>query len=140
MKFLKIKSKNNLRVLSNFIDRLEKEKETFKYFDKREIEIVNDHEFTYLLFGIKDEIVAYGHIEKEDNLYWLGIVVPKEHQSKGYGVLMMTKLIEESRSLNIPKIILSVYKSNKKAINLYDKMGFSIFKEDKTNLFFEKLI
>ena len=53
---------------------------------------------------------------------------------------MMNKLIEESKKLKIPKITLSVYKANEKAVNLYNKMGFSVVKEDKSNLFFEKII
>ena len=140
MKFLKITNQNDLQVLSKFIDSLDEEKNTFRYFDKRKIEIVYNHEITYLMFGKKNEILAYGHIEKDSNNYWLGILVPIKHQSKGNGLLMMNKLIEESKKLKIPKITLSVYKSNKKAVNLYDKMGFSILKEDKSNLFFEKII
>ena len=93
-----------------------------------------------MLLGIKNEIIAYGHIEKDKNYYWLGIVVPKKHQSKGNGILMMNKLIKESKVLKIPKIVLSVGRTNKKAINLYNKMGFLIFKEDGSNLFFEKII
>ena len=140
MEFLKISTKNDLQILFKFIDSLKEEKKTFKYFDKREIEIVQKHELTYLLLEIKNEVIAYGHIEKEENYYWLGIVVPKKHQSKGNGILMMNKLIKESKALKIPKIVLSVGKTNKKAINLYNKMGFSIFKEDGSNLFFEKII
>lgn len=140
MKFLKIVNQDDLHVLKEFIDSLNEEKNTFKYFEKRKIEIVLSHELTFLLFGIKKEILAYGHIEKEDDNYWLGILVPKKHQSKGNGLLMMNKLIKESKKLKIPKITLSVYKTNKKAANLYKKMGFSIVREDKFNLFFEKII
>ena len=93
MKFLKITNQKDLQILSKFISSLNEEKETFKYFDKRKIEIVYNHEFTFLLFENKDEILAYGHIEKEDDNYWLGILVPKKHQYKGNGVLMMNKLI-----------------------------------------------
>ena len=67
MEFLKISTKNDLQILFKFIDSLKEEKKTFKYFDKREIEIVKKHELTYLLLGIKNEIIAYGHIEKDKN-------------------------------------------------------------------------
>ena len=129
-----------MHILSKFIDSLNEEKNTFRYFEKRKIEIVYNHELTYLMIGRENEILAYGHIEKENNNYWLGILVPIKHQSKGNGLLMMNKLIEESKKLKIPKITLSVYKTNKEAVNLYYKMGFSILKEDKSNLFFEKMI
>lgn len=140
MRFLKITNQYDLQILSKFIDSLKEEKDTFKYFEKRKIEIVYNHELTYLMFEKKKEILAYGHIEKENNNYWLGILVPIKHQSKGNGLLMMNKLIEESKKLKIPKITLSVYKTNKNAVNLYNKMGFSILKEDESNLFFEKII
>tara|TARA_X000000368_G_C22780240_1_gene601197 strand:- start:284 stop:706 length:423 start_codon:yes stop_codon:yes gene_type:complete len=140
MKFLKIVSQDDLQILSEFIDSLKEEKDTFKYFEKRKIEIVYSHELTYLMIGRDNEILAYGHIENENNIYWLGILVPIKHQSKGNGLLMMNKLIEESKKLKIPKITLSVYKANEKAVNLYNKMGFSVVKEDKSNLFFEKII
>ena len=140
MKFLKITNQNDLQILSKFIDSLNEEKNTFRYFEKRKTEIVYNHELTYLMFGKQNEILAYGHIEKDNNNYWLGILVPIKHQSKGNGLLMMNKLIEESKKLKIPKITLSVYKTNKRAVNLYNKMGFSILKEDKSNLFFEKII
>ena len=140
MKFLRITNQHDLQILSKFIDSLKEEKDTFKYFEKRKIEIVHNHELTYLMFGKENDILAYGHIEKENNNYWLGILVPIKHQSKGNGLLMMNKLIKESKKLKIPKITLSVYKTNKNAVNLYNKMGFSIFKEDESNLYFEKII
>ena len=140
MKFLRITNQHDLQILSKFIDSLKEEKDTFKYFEKRKIEIVHNHELTYLMFGKKNEILAYGHIEKENDNYWLGILVPIKYQSKGNGLLMMNKLIQESKKLKIPKITLSVYKTNKKALNLYNKMGFSILKEDESNLYFEKII
>lgn len=140
MRFLKLTNQHDLQILSKFIESLKEEKDTFKYFEKRKIEIVHNHELTFLMFGGKNEILAYGHIEKESNNYWLGILVPIKHQSKGNGLLMMNKLIEESKKLKIPKITLSVYKTNKNAVNLYNKMGFSILKEDESNLFFEKII
>ena len=140
MRFLKVTNQYDLQILSKFIESLKEEKDTFKYFEKRKIEIVHNHELTYLMFGEKNEILAYGHIERENNNYWLGILVPIKYQSKGNGLLMMNKLIEESKKLKIPKITLSVYKTNTKAANLYDKMGFSILKEDESNLYFEKRI
>ena len=47
MKFLKITNQNDLQILSKFISSLKEEKETFKYFDKRKIEIVFNHELTF---------------------------------------------------------------------------------------------
>ena len=53
MKFLKITNQNDLQVLSKFIDSLDEEKIRLDTFDKRKIEIVYNHEITYLMFGKK---------------------------------------------------------------------------------------
>ena len=110
----------------------------FQNFNKRPFNIVLNHEFTYLLLADNDEPVGYGHIEKEENNFWLGIVISKKHQRKGFGISIMNKLIEDCVTSKIPRILLSVRKKNIKAFNLYDKMGFSVVREDELNLFLEK--
>tara|TARA_B110000027_G_C16002115_1_gene247985 strand:- start:367 stop:789 length:423 start_codon:yes stop_codon:yes gene_type:complete len=138
MRFLRINNQKYFFILSQFFENLTKEKQSFTYFKKRKFSIVLNHEFTYLLFNDNDDVLGYGHIEKEGNDYWLGIVISEKYQQKGYGLLMINKLIQECITSNIYRIILSVKKNNDKAINLYKKIGFSIFRQDNKNLFLEK--
>ena len=140
MRFLRINKKEDLYLLKNFVNSLNSEKQSFKYYDNRKFSVVSNHEFTYLLINDQNEAIGYGHIDKEENDYWLGIVISEKHQQKGHGVLMMNKLIQECIIYEIHRITLSVRKNNEKAINLYNRFGFSIFREDKINLFLEKYL
>lgn len=138
MRFLRVTNNKDMAILTDFINNLTEEIESFTYFNKRPFNIVLNHEFTYLLLADNDEPVGYGHIEKEENNFWLGIVISKKYQRKGFGISIMNKLIEDCVTSKIPRILLSVRKKNIKAFNLYDKMGFSVVREDELNLFLEK--
>ena len=140
MRFLKINKKKDFCILTDFINNLTKEKQSFTYYNNRKFSVVLNHEFTYLLLADNNKAIGYGHIEKEGNDYWLGIVISEKHQQKGHGVSMMNKLIQECITSKIYRITLSVRKKNDKAINLYNRIGFSIFREDKQNLFLEKYL
>ena len=59
-------SSQNINILEDFINLLDKEKETFRYFNKRSISVVKNHVYTCLLKH-KDEIIAYGHLDKEND-------------------------------------------------------------------------
>ena len=66
MRFLRINNQKYFFILSQFFENLTKEKQSFTYFKKRKFSIVLNHEFTYLLFNDNDDVLGYGHIEKED--------------------------------------------------------------------------
>ena len=58
--------------------------DTFRYFNSRSINIIKNHIVT--IVGIVDELpIAYGHIDNEYNINWLGICVLKEFHGNGYG-------------------------------------------------------
>ncbi|WP_419748823.1 N-acetyltransferase family protein [Clostridium perfringens] len=52
------------------------------------------------------------------------LIVNSDYQNKGVGSLLMDKLINLSKSLNIIRLELCVFRDNYKAINLYKKFGF----------------
>ncbi|EIA18065.1 GNAT family N-acetyltransferase [Clostridium perfringens] len=52
------------------------------------------------------------------------LMVNSDYQNKGVGSLLMDKLINLSKSLNIIRLELCVFRDNYKAINLYKKFGF----------------
>ncbi len=60
----------------------------------------------------------------------LSFGVIKEYQAKKYGTRLMQKIIEEMKILAIKEITLIVQVTNKIAINLYEKFGFKIVKEE----------
>lgn len=57
----------------------------------------------------------------------LGVIVQKNYRNLGVGFHIIDMAIRESKNLNKKeKIILSCFSSNKRALNLYEKMGFNI--------------
>jgi len=129
MKLITINN-NNLKLLYDFTQN--KLPNTFRYFNSRSINIIKNHIVT--IVGIVDELpIAYGHIDNEYNINWLGICVLKEFHGNGYGKKILNYLINYIYSNNISNIQLSVDIDNYIAINLYLKNKFKIQKINKTN-------
>ena len=130
MKIHKVSLNNNIELLEYFISNLGIASQSFRYFNHRPISVIQNHLATFLL--INNNIpVAYGHLDKEGKNIWLGVCVMPEHSGKGYGKVMMKKLLDEARNLNLSQIILTVDKDNYKAINMYEKFNFFKIEEEK---------
>ena len=96
---------------------------TFRYYDKRPLSVTSNHVLT--LIGKDGGIpVAYGHLDKEDDVVWLGVCVSSSRQSKGLGKAMMSKLLYEASRLGVAKLRLGVDNGNLIARSLYEKFGF----------------
>ena len=54
----------------------------------------------------------------------LNVVIDKAYQSKGFGTKLLTSLFDGLLSLGLNHVSLEVRESNKKAIGLYEKLGF----------------
>ncbi len=66
--------------------------------------------------------------------WWLyDIWVEPNHRGKGYGTQLMQSLMEELRRRDVKKVYLVVANDNIRAQNLYHKMGFSLYKQLKTD-------
>ena len=121
---LKIKiNQNNADLLHRFIQNLGEASNSFRYFNKRGIEALNNHLLT-VLYIENESPVAYGHLDKSDNEVWLGIAVIPEFQGKGISHQIMDVLITAAIDLQLESISLTVDNVNKKAIELYLKKGF----------------
>jgi len=99
---------------------------TFRYFDKREFSCLDNHILTNLYY-VENDCVGYGHLDRDGENVWLGIMVLDNHVGKGYGNKIFESLINSTNS----DISLSVDKINIKAINLYKKYKFVIFSENE---------
>jgi ribosomal protein S18 acetylase RimI-like enzyme/sugar phosphate isomerase/epimerase len=130
-------SHENYSLLSAFIQNLGEEKISFRYFETRGEEVLKNHVFTFLAFQ-NGTAVGYGHLDREDGIVWLGIVVKKEFQGQGFGAKIMQILISKGKALKIKKIRLSVDNDNQKAISLYKKQGFEIISKQKKNSILQK--
>jgi len=119
-------NKNNISLLKNFTNN--KLPNSFRYFNKRPINIIENHILTILLLN-NNIPIGYGHIDFEDNKYWLGICILEEYQGKGNGKKIMDYLLNNKK---IDKIYLTVDKNNINAIKLYKKYNFNIIEEFDT--------
>ena len=67
--------------------------------------------------------IIFSAISPEANI--LSISVRNEMQSKGIGTLLLKSMLDQCKVMNYKKIFLEVRVSNEKAINFYEKFGFS---------------
>ena len=98
---------------------------------KRRIQASHDADNSIILIALAGEkIIAraelYGY--PEARLYHnakFSISVRKDYWNRKIGTMLMTKIIERARSMNLRNIDLEVVADNQAAIALYRKMGFS---------------
>ena len=100
---------------------------------------VNPSHWKYETFLSSFEVGHKGLICKKDNLmigfiifspispeaHILSISVRNEMQSKGIGTMLLKSMLDQCKVMNYKKIFLEVRVSNEKAINFYEKFGFS---------------
>jgi ribosomal protein S18 acetylase RimI-like enzyme len=121
-----VKIKPSSKDIESFFS--ENKSDFFRYFNKRKFNIIENHVYTslYLYDGV---VMGYGHIDNEDNKNWLGIFISDKYRNKGMGSIIMEDLLKES----IDNIYLTVDKENINAIHLYNKIGFTIEKEENNH-------
>ena len=130
MKLISITA-DNLALLEDFIKNIGNSKETFRYFETRSFEALNNHLCTYLL--LLDEVpIGYGHLDKEDDKVWLGIALNENHKGKGFGALIIDHLLVFANNSKLKIIHLSVDKQNTSAVKLYLKKGFICILQNET--------
>ena len=96
----------------------------FRYFAKRPVETVRNHLLTLISADRGGEPMAYGHLDPEDGVVWLGICVAETERGKGHGTMMLQALLDAARKQNLPAVRLSVDQENLPAIRLYQAHGF----------------
>jgi ribosomal protein S18 acetylase RimI-like enzyme len=137
MKITKIKLLKNIeedkKNLNKFLSENKSATKTFRYFNKREYDVINNHIYTALYFN-NDNILGYGHLDKDNNTVWLGIMVSDKYRGLGIGKKIMTDLLNNYNG----EITLSVDKKNISAINLYKSKNF-IKIEENNNIIIMKL-
>jgi GNAT superfamily N-acetyltransferase len=97
---------------------------SFRYFDKRPLEIIQNHKVTIIGYDNNNHPVAYGHLDSEDEKVWLGVLVADDMRGKGMGNQILDFLISFAIENKINRICLSVDNNNSIAIDLYKKKGF----------------
>ena len=128
-------------LVEEFVKKLNTGAVSFRYYNKRPVQIINNHLITLVIKNEYNIPVAYGHLDKENGTLWLGIAVADNYLNKGLGSLMMQHLVDFARSHNEPVITLSVDIENVAAQHLYGKFGFKKKSDMHNHLIYElKLI
>ena len=72
------------------------------------------------------EVIGYGILTiGAGESHVLNLCVAPNHQGRGYGRLLLSKLIDEAAVANVECVFLEVRPSNPQAIQLYQSMGFN---------------
>lgn len=82
--------------------------------------------------------VAYGHLDREGEVVWLGTAVIEEERGKGAGKQMMEALMAAAREKKLSSVRLSVDNDNQAAISLYRRFGFRLLSREEKHSFFQK--
>lgn len=89
--------------------------------------------YVYFIKGVFDydnnllgfaSIVLHGYIQNKLTSR-LAIAVRDDYQGRGLGTMLLKEIISEAKTNKIDSIRLDVVSSNKKAVELYKKFGFS---------------
>ena len=127
---------SNLDLIDKFITSAGDSLDTFRYFKTRENDIVLNHIVSYI---IKDDsrLIGYCHLENDSGKTWLGLCVLQNETAKGYGKLILHKLINDSKKFQIKNIYLSVDSNNLNAIRLYENFEFKL-QSKKNGIYYYK--
>lgn len=117
--------KSNINDLKLFIEN--NKSEFFRYYDKRDINIIENHTYT-ALYNVDDIDIGYGHLDL-DGYLWLGIMISDNYQGMGYGKFIMNDLLNNAKT----DIYLTVDVDNIKGYNLYNKIGFELIKTENNH-------
>ena len=82
----------------------------------------------FLVAGVEGKVVASSDIHfgkgSEKHVGALGIAVQSGLRDLGIGTLMMRTMVNEARRIGLKLLVLSVFVTNKRAIHVYEKLGF----------------
>jgi ribosomal protein S18 acetylase RimI-like enzyme len=120
---LKILAKTDTELVKAFVENAGNSTETFRYFNKRPFEIIQQHVVTIVAL-YNNQPIAYGHLDKDGDTIWLGIAIAEAFRGKGLGKVVMQELVNQADARQIATVALSVDKANVNAIHLYQKFQF----------------
>ncbi len=131
---------SNRKLVQEFLDEAGTSLATFRYFNSRSMQSLDNHLLTCILQDDNGKAIGYGHLDKENGVVWLGIAIAESHRGKGDGKTLLEFLLSETLRKNIGAVSLSVDSGNVAARRLYESMGFILYKETGSTCFYEKVM
>ena len=97
-----------------------------------------------LAFGVAADSKPVGacglkNITETDCEFW-GYIGEKTHWGRGIGRIMLEQMQALAQKKGLRSIWLKVVKSNKRAINLYERQGYRVYEESETMIRMCKMI
>jgi [ribosomal protein S18]-alanine N-acetyltransferase len=107
--------------------------------DRDKAKWIASYEGEDLYYGqfIADRMIGYGILRGWDEGYdipSLGIVITPSERGRGFGKQFMHFLHAETRLRGAKKVRLKVYQNNKKALKLYQQLGYSFMSSEGDQL------
>ena len=143
---------NFIQLFEDNIDFFQKEIDDFFEINKDDYEFFHPHSLTwgdlkniiftkskdsYVLMVEDGEVAGYGLLRGWDEGYdipSLGIMISRNYRGKGYSSILMNELHSIAKKVGSKKIRLTVFKENKKAISLYNKLGYEFSDKNEKEL------
>lgn len=138
---------NDCNILNNLFEKLLKyEQNLFDENIKQDVKItsffdkkINDSDCIILVATIDDIVVGYiygyidsdNKIKKEKEALINSIYIEEEYRNNKIGTNLITHFINKAKKLKVKYISIDNFADNKIAGYLYDKLGFSLFKENR---------
>jgi GNAT superfamily N-acetyltransferase len=122
---------NNLHLITRLLNESIKGRQTFRYFEKRPLDVIQNHIATCIMMN-EQNLVGYGHLDRDGDDVWLGILVSDSFTGQGIGSKIIDFLFQVAKDNGVSKIKLSVDNDNIFAIKLYVKKGFKLFDMNKS--------
>jgi RimJ/RimL family protein N-acetyltransferase len=97
-------------------------------FLSRVLSRLEKDEMFYLVAEVDGKVVAVSEINKrsgyEKHVGVIGIAIRGGFRDLGIGTEMMKTLVEQARKIGLKVLTLSAFATNKRAIHVYEKVGF----------------
>ncbi len=130
-------SNENTALLEQFLQNAASSLQQFRYFNKRSFDVLKNHIVTFILEE-DGNALAYGHLDKESEIVWLGICIIESRRGQGLGIRMMEELLKFADENKIQRIKLAVDNDNLTAQSLYKKFGFVKSEQHEIYSFYER--
>ena len=102
---------------------------TFRYFESRPHSVVVNHLVT-LIGTERGRPLAYGHLDPDNGVVWLGVAVVAGARGHGWGREIVLRLCEFADALGLKELMLTVDDTNFVAASLYERFGFETVGRD----------
>ena len=133
---IKLIGLDDLKLLRRFVNELGGARLHFRYFSSRPLNVILNHLVTLLAVDSQNAPLAYGHLDVENNVVWLGVCVLPRYWGKGLGKSVVQRLLQEAVERRVELVMLSVDSDNAHAISLYTKLGFIFTEQRGDKVFF----